>query len=599
VLNKTVLSLVALVIFPGNSFADYPYRDVCPGGGEVYKCVDNNKDGKDDKPCDQYLKSYTDKKGYHIYDYWKDLWNFAQCNCTSYAAFMANSYGYPVSGWGNGKLWGDKAKEVGVIVDHVPIPGDVVYWTYGSYGHVAWVEKVEYDENKNWKRAHIFEYNFDKEDDYGDRWITPSDKPVGFIHTTAYNEGVTSLHYLDSYEMYDLYDYQTKDEWYYINMLVWNKYRCKNCSGNYDFAFVNSIVGGFGGNPPDPEDSQTDPVGTPGDDGNVSLPDPSKASKPELFVKELKFKDEKTKYYQDEDIKIQATVKNAGQGVSSSITKISLKLYRFRGEKENSDTKEVDDENIKGENLGSGKTKSEEFNFGAPDEENVFQFYAVIDAKNSVAESNENNNRLGNIRCRIHKRPNVKATNLDLNGGKSNLWEGEIPKITATFENSGGEPFKDVPVMWYLDDVHIADDNMRHWNIEHGDEKHESVNLVNLSLGGHLVKVCAVSNDDQDHSNDCREMIFRVLILGDVSKDKKVDLQDLSIVAGNYGKTDCNNPADLNRDCAVDDLDMDILKENFGRTDESVDSPAYLKKLSQYSLPATLINILNNQTGGF
>jgi hypothetical protein len=252
-------------------------------------------------------------------------------------------------------------------------------------------------------------------------------------------------------------------------------------------------------NPPDPEDTQS------GDDYNnltssVSGSGSSSSSKPDLYPKKLKFKNDKTKYYDDEKIKIDSYVGNVGKSVSSSIKKIALKLYRFKGEKENGDTKEVGSENMKGENLKSGCNKHEEFSFGAPDDENKYQFYVVADAKNAVSESNESNNKSKAIVCRVHKRPNIYVSDLTLNGSEAR----------ATFKNSGGESFWDVPVKWYLDGVHFADDNMRHWNIEHGDEKHESVNLINLSFGSHTLKVCADNFDDKDKSNNCKELTFTI-----------------------------------------------------------------------------------------
>lgn len=265
-------------------------------------------------------------------------------------------------------------------------------------------------------------------------------------------------------------------------------------------------------NPPDSEDSQN------GDDysnlpSSTTSTDPNASKrKPDLFVKELKFRDGKTKYYDDETIHVDAYAKNSGSGVSKGIKKVAFKLYRFKGEKENGDTKEVGNENIKGENLGSGKTKHEEFSFGVPSGEDKYQLYAVIDAKSSVSESNENNNRFGNLIFRAHKRPNLKVVELTLSGGQTQFEQGEIPSARATFTNTGGEPFQDVPVRWYLDGIHFADDNMRHWNIEHNDQKHEEVNLTQtLAVGSHTIRVCAEFSQDKDQSDNCRNLVFAIV----------------------------------------------------------------------------------------
>lgn len=266
-------------------------------------------------------------------------------------------------------------------------------------------------------------------------------------------------------------------------------------------------------NPPDPEDSEVE-----NEDDNlpssITSQKFSSSSRPELYVSELSFRDDKTKYYDDETIHLDGYVKNGGKSVDGKIKKIALKLYRFKGEKENGDVKEVGDENIKGENLSKGKTKHEEFSFGAPSTEAKYQLYAVIDAKNAVSESNEKNNRSGSIAFRVHKRPDIKVGDLSFKDGQVLFEVDEIPKAWATFINSGGEPFQDVPVKWYVDGEHFAYDNMRHWNIEHGDEKQEDVNLAKeLAIGNHTLKVCADLPEDDDKSDNCKEIAFEVFRL--------------------------------------------------------------------------------------
>lgn len=182
------------------------------------------------------------------------------------------------------------------------------------------------------------------------------------------------------------------------------------------------------------------------------------------------------------------------------------------GEKENSDRKEMGSDNIKGENLGENKTKEEDLSFGAPDGDNKYQFYAIVDTDNAVSESNENDNRSGTIACRVHGRPDIKVSALELSDGRVDFTSGEFFKARATFTNSGGEPFEDVPVRWYLDNTHFANDNMRHWNIEHNDTKHEEVNLVQaLAVGRHALKVCADFSSDKNQKDNCRETVFNIL----------------------------------------------------------------------------------------
>lgn len=52
-------------------------------------------------------------------------------------------------------------------------------------------------------------------------------------------------------------------------------------------------------------------------------------------------------------------------------------------------------------------------------------------------------------------------------------------------------------------------------------------------------------------------------LLADLNGDKKVDINDVTILVNNMGKIGCGNVADINSDCKVDILDYNILAENF------------------------------------
>lgn len=309
--------------------------------------------------------------------------------------------------------------------------------------------------------------------------------------------------------------------------------------------------------------------------GSTSMSNPSKSStKPDLFIKEFYFgSNKRTHYYDDESVHLYAQVKNVGKSVSTGITKITLKYYRFRGEKINGDLKELGSDNIKGENLASGKTKSEDMTSSVPDDEDKYQYYACIDAGKVVAENNENNNCSNPIAIRVHKRPDLHVSNLITDDENTTSFiKGDPNGIygIVTLRNDGGEPFDDVPVRWYLDGVHIGDDNMRHWNLQHNDVKHEDISfLVPDAIGAHALRACADFPDDKDQSDNCKEMTFKVLkppIPGDLNSDGTVNLSDYNILLKNLNATDCGNIADINGDCVVDIFDYNILRENFGKT---------------------------------
>jgi surface antigen len=214
-----------------------------------------------------------------------DKYSFCQNHCTSYVAYMLNLHGVPFhnynylvnvmnDGWHHAGHWAEIALRIGIPADETPLPGDVAYWelnwtgdpknTGDDYGHVAWVERVIFDENINPVSIEITEYNFDVKCGFSHRTI-PISEPSGFIHILAYNEGVTSLFYMDNYEMSSLSSInQTEKEWEWILPKV-NNYRCRTCSGNYRFvADVFYTDYGMGGG-----DAGDDGTSLNGPDGNI------------------------------------------------------------------------------------------------------------------------------------------------------------------------------------------------------------------------------------------------------------------------------------------------------------------------------------------
>lgn len=215
-----------------------------------------------------------------------DSYGFYRNNCTSYVAYVLNAvYGVPFNNhyllgtndsWGDAGDWDNASGRVNgqnIVVDNYPIPGDVAYWEKNwtgdpdnsgdNYGHVAFVEKVYYDDNGNATGIDIAQYNV-KECSFSEviNLSINGDYPK-FIHILAYEEGVRSLFYLDCYDSGNLCGNQTHEEWKRISNKVWNEYRCTNCSSDYSLAYINAIAGGFGGstgtpNPSDPEPTSPD-----------------------------------------------------------------------------------------------------------------------------------------------------------------------------------------------------------------------------------------------------------------------------------------------------------------------------------------------------
>ena len=103
-----------------------------------------------------------------------DPWNFYKGQCTSFAAWRARSVkhvsftnSYKGQHWGNANHWDDAARAAGVTTSSRPHVGDIAQSDAGSYGHVAYVAKV----NANGSFV-VEEYNWANPEHYGTRTTT-------------------------------------------------------------------------------------------------------------------------------------------------------------------------------------------------------------------------------------------------------------------------------------------------------------------------------------------------------------------------------------------------------------------------------------------
>lgn len=104
-----------------------------------------------------------------------DPWNFYKGQCTSFAAWALRSrVGIPFHNqylgqarWGNAKDWVAAAGRAGVPVHNSPKAGDIAVRLGGTYGHVAFVTKV----NAN-GTFEIDEYNYLYADRYSHRTVS-------------------------------------------------------------------------------------------------------------------------------------------------------------------------------------------------------------------------------------------------------------------------------------------------------------------------------------------------------------------------------------------------------------------------------------------
>jgi len=104
-----------------------------------------------------------------------DPWNFYKGQCTSFAAWRAIkavgvsgfSNSYKGQHWGNANHWDNAARAAGITVSRTPHVGDIAVSDAGSYGHVAYVAKV----NANGSFV-VEEYNWSRTEGYDTRTTT-------------------------------------------------------------------------------------------------------------------------------------------------------------------------------------------------------------------------------------------------------------------------------------------------------------------------------------------------------------------------------------------------------------------------------------------
>ncbi len=98
------------------------------------------------------------KQDYYL-TYWDDAWGTHKiggyvCECVSYAGWKAyEAFGISI-GWGNAYSWDDVARNLGYRVDNEPAANTIGQADGGQWGHVFWVESVNYDGSIN-----VTEYN--------------------------------------------------------------------------------------------------------------------------------------------------------------------------------------------------------------------------------------------------------------------------------------------------------------------------------------------------------------------------------------------------------------------------------------------------------
>lgn len=125
--------------------------------------------------------------------YWSDAWGTHKiggyvCECVSYAGWKAYEAFGIAPAWGNAYSWDDRARALGYRVDHSPAANTIGQIDTSPYGHVFWVESVNYDgsinvtEYNNYYSTYLYS-GVSRYGDFGSRKISASEVwRYNFIH---------------------------------------------------------------------------------------------------------------------------------------------------------------------------------------------------------------------------------------------------------------------------------------------------------------------------------------------------------------------------------------------------------------------------------
>lgn len=105
-----------------------------------------------------------------------DQWREFNRECTSFVAWALYSRnGFNMPFYDNANKWGPRARALGYVVNSTPAPGAVAWSNAGSFGHVAYVERV------TGGSVYIEEYNERGNGTYDSRTV-PASAFTGYIH---------------------------------------------------------------------------------------------------------------------------------------------------------------------------------------------------------------------------------------------------------------------------------------------------------------------------------------------------------------------------------------------------------------------------------
>jgi hypothetical protein len=344
----------------------------------------------------------------------------------------------------------------------------VAWWnavpnTAMEYGHVAFVDKINWKSNGEVESIKVSEYNFSEKGKPGSRPLYPNTKdyPDGFLYIVT-----------DEFLECDLTDL------------------CQ------------------------PKKKSTSTTGA-GMGGSVSGSAPSASSKKAVvFIKQLYIEGYKIRFFPEEKEKVCAVVGNNGKEPKNDVKVI---FERSKGTKIDPKPKEIGKENIKHGNIKKGATKTECTSFTVPnDPGEKYNIRACAKFDGSTSCSNP-------LVYEIKERPKLSIEYfylLNEDGGlKATFSSGENLLASAGIKNSGGDVEEDVKVGFEILNssrkvIASGTENIRDYNLEKGEKKKESHIFTVPAPGNYTAKVCADPSNKVQEDNEkdnCKETSFRAV----------------------------------------------------------------------------------------
>ena len=309
---------------------------------------------------------------------------------------------------------------------------------------------------------------------------------------------------------------------------------------------------------------------------------------PDMQIRDLDVSDDEVSPGQEFELEVK--IRNNGPGESAATD-----VYFYYSENRHSNIEELSEEDdlrggwtLRVPSLQERGSKTLRLTVEAPMTPDRYYYGALLpsnihdtDYKGDLAPEMRENNLAREERVEVTSSPDLIVLSISVR--EVTLDPGENFTLKVTVQNQGlGEPQTTPTLLYYLsDDVRISVNDKevgedRVSRLDTGETGNESISLTAPTEPGiYFYGACVQKvENESDRSNNCSSAVaitvrslqtveVIVPLVGDVNADGVVNIQDLVLVAANFGKTGTND-ADVNNDGIVNIQDLVLVAANFG-----------------------------------